>query len=151
MTQVLRHTNTNSTHPLNMFYLRSVLLLRSSCCVYSFSLCAYDRSQMVHAVARCLGVAASILFYWGGNLVSYSSNLSSVTGLVCGYGQICSLPMLGLTQPYPHYPGAQQTVAAQGLGSAVVHEASHNKDSMLAKSFCSCTNTLCISGNFTEL
>lgn len=38
------------------------------------------------------------LFYWGENLVSYSSNLSSVTGLVYGFGKICSTPMLGLTQ-----------------------------------------------------
>lgn len=99
MTQVLRHTNTNSTHTLNRFYLRFVLLLRSPWYVYSLSLSAYDRSQMVHAWER--HHQSEGLFYWGGNLVSYSSNLSSVTGLVCGFGQICSFPMLGLTQACP--------------------------------------------------
>lgn len=144
----MRHPNTNSTHPFKMFSLRSVLLLRSPWCVYSLFLSAYDRSQKVHAVHDVWEWQhqSKGLFYWGKNLVSYSSNHSSVTGLVCGFRQICSLPTLGPTQACPTLSRCQQTVAAQGLGS-VVHEASHNKDSMLDNSFFSCSNTLSISGN----
>lgn len=147
MTQVLRHPNTNSTHSFKMFSLRSVLLLRSPWCVCSLSLSAHDRSQKVHAVAYAWEWQhqSKGLFCWDGNLVSYSSNHSSVTGLVCGFGQTCSLPTLGPTQACPTLSRCQQTVAAQGLGS-VVHEALHNKDSMLEKSFF-CSNTLSISGN----
>lgn len=51
MTQVLRHTNTNSTHPFNMFYLRSVLLLRGSLlCLFLIPACLW---QVTNTLCCC--------------------------------------------------------------------------------------------------
>lgn len=128
---------------LTYFYLRSVLLLRNPWCVYSLSLSAYDRSRMVHAVSWCMGMTASIqgtlLLRWEFIELQFKPFFWPCLWLWTDLSSSHAWADPGMSHII-------QVLRAQGLGSVVVHEASHNKDSMLDKSFCSCSNTLGISG-----